>query len=404
MPKRIGKPNPYSRFSRVPAPYATRLLNQHFLLRPTMSDRKPLPPDLNAHAVALYIAGWYFFSVSISIYNKWMFGNGLDFKFPLFVTAFHQLCLLLLSGLVLYFRPSLRPTINSQNAIQDFLPSLKMAPLLYLRHIVPCALASAGDIGLSNLSFRYISLSLYTMLKTSSLIFVLFFGLIFRLESFNWRLVVIVLIMSVSVVMMTKDSTSAASAEPNHPVGIVLVLSAAMVSGLRWSFTQLLLKKNDYTRNPILTIFYISPAMICFLLATALSVERWSRFVTSPIWDAYGVAAVFVLMVLPGFLAFMMTLCEFKLLSVAQVLTLSVAGIFKELITILLGLLIFGDSLSLLNCIGLVITFLDILWYNYYRFRQSDQNDPSASYTPLNDPPDDAIALESGASSQFKQH
>ena len=48
----------------------------------------------------------------------------------------------------------------------------------------------------------------------------------------------------------------------------------------------------------------------------------------------------------------MMTLCEFKLLTVAQVITLSVAGIFKELLTIILSSIIFGDKLSLINILG----------------------------------------------------
>ena len=44
---------------------------------------------------------------------------------------------------------------------------------IYLRQIFPCSIASAGDIGLSNVSISMITLSLYTMLKTSSLMFVL---------------------------------------------------------------------------------------------------------------------------------------------------------------------------------------------------------------------------------------
>ena len=77
-----------------------------------------------------------------------------------------------------------------------------------------------------------------------------------------------------------------------------------------------------------------------------------------------------LLLVIPGVLAFMMTVCEFKLLQVAPVTTMLVAGIFKELITILLLSVIFGDRLSALNWAGLVVTFLDIVWYNFFRLRQ----------------------------------
>lgn len=345
----------------------------------------------------------------ILVYNKWMFGSGLDFKFPLFVTAFHQLCLFCMSAAVLYFRPMLRPTING--ATQSFWSTLAISPGHYARQILPCGFTSAGDIGLSNLSISFISLSLYTMLKTSSLIFVLIFGLIFRLEKFNWRLVIIVVVMTGSVMMMTQKPNSAKELDTrdddHNPVGIVLVMAASAISGLRWSFTQLLLKRNDYTKHPILTIFYISPSMIVILFVSALIVEHWSAFVSLPIWAIHSIPGVLGLMVVPGFLAFMMTLCEFKLLSVAQVLTLSIAGIFKELLTIMLGLLLFGDRLSPINCVGLVITFFDILWYNYYRSQESEAStkENSHGYTTIPSSTSEELGLQSGSEAiELKQH
>ncbi|KAK6454243.1 triose-phosphate transporter family-domain-containing protein [Scheffersomyces xylosifermentans] len=343
----------------------------------------------------IYISGWYFFSLSISIYNKWMFGTGLDFKFPILITSFHQFCLMVLSSLVLYFRPGLRPAIsnntinnnniNNNNSILnnnnasdkkdssnvgflEFLMSFRMDPSTYIQQIYPCSLASAGDIGLSNVSFKFISLSLYTMLKTSSLMFVLMFGLLFRLERFNWRLIVIVLVMTASVLMMVKKPESEVAEDDHSSVGIILVIGACMMSGLRWSFTQLLLKHNPYTNNSISTIFYISPSMCLTLFVMGLIFEGWSNFMASPVWEARGIIETSLLLVIPGFLAFMMTVCEFKLLTVAQVTTLSIAGIFKELLTIVLSSMIFGDKLSFINVLGLVFTFADILWYNYYRF------------------------------------
>lgn len=226
------------------------------------------------------------------------------------------------------------------------------------------------------------------------------FGILFRLEKFHWRLVVIVLVMTGSVMMMTQKPAKVIEDEvddDHNPIGIVLVLAASFVLGLRWSFTQLLLRRNDYTRHPVLTIFYISPSMIVLLFIAGLFIEGWGNFMSLPIWELQGTGGTLLLMVVPGFLAFLMTLCEFKLLSVAQVLTLSVAGIFKELLTIMLGLFIFGDTLSVVNCIGLTITFADILWYNYFRY---NERDPETVYsaTPLQDDLSDGGAIE------LKQH
>lgn len=341
-----------------------------------------------------------------------MFGKGLDFKFPIFITSFHQLCLMFLSCGVLYFKPKLRPTINTSNSSEDddldtntintvhshvvneyesfstFLAIFKIKVSTYLQQIFPCSLASAGDIGLSNVSFKFVSLSLYTMLKTSALIFVLLFGLIFRLEKFHWRLLVIVLIMTGSVMMMVKrpgpvDDQLDPSNDDHSAIGILLVLGASMMSGLRWSLTQILLKHNDYTNNSILTIFYISPSMCLTLFVFGMIFEGWSNFTSSPIWESEGFFGTIGLMTIPGILAFMMTLCEFKLLTVAQVVTLSIAGIFKELLTIVLSSIIFGDKLSVINCIGLIITFMDILWYNYFRYKENKAKAEFKEYTEL---------------------
>ncbi|EEQ47026.1 solute carrier family 35, member C2 [Candida albicans P87] len=336
----------------------------------------------------VYILGWYFFSLSISIYNKWMFGSGLDFKFPIIITSFHQLCLCILSCVVLYLKPNLRPlhttnvsTPTSTNGISGqtigkFLQSLLMDFPIYIRQIFPCSIASAGDIGLSNVSISLITLSLYTMLKTSSLMFVLLFGLLFKLEKFNWRLIFIVAIMTISVIMMTDkpESGSSSSSSSSSSVGIFMVLMASMLSGLRWSFTQILLKKNPYTPNSISTIFYISPGMCIILFSLGLIFEGWTNFINSEIWITKGLFTTIILLIIPGVLAFMMTLCEFKLLTVAQVITLSVAGIFKELLTIILSSIIFGDKLSLINILGLILTFMDILWYNYYRYYENEDH------------------------------
>ena len=335
----------------------------------------------------VYILGWYFFSLSISIYNKWMFGSGLDFKFPIIITSFHQLCLCILSCVVLYLKPNLRPlhttnvsTPTSTNGISGqtigkFLQSLLMDFPIYIRQIFPCSIASAGDIGLSNVSISLITLSLYTMLKTSSLMFVLLFGLLFKLEKFNWRLIFIVVIMTISVIMMTdKPELGSSSSSSSSSVGIFMVLMASMLSGLRWSFTQILLKKNPYTPNSISTIFYISPGMCIILFSLGLIFEGWTNFINSEIWITKGLFTTIILLIIPGVLAFMMTLCEFKLLTVAQVITLSVAGIFKELLTIILSSIIFGDKLSLINILGLILTFMDILWYNYYRYYENEDH------------------------------
>lgn len=67
--------------------------------------------------------------------------------------------------------------------------------------VVPCALASALDIGLSNTSLKSISLTLYTMCKSSNLVFVLAFAFLFGLERIRWNLVGVITVITIGVSM-----------------------------------------------------------------------------------------------------------------------------------------------------------------------------------------------------------
>lgn len=42
------------------------------------------------------------------------------------------------------------------------------------------------------------------------------------------------------------------------------------------------------------------------------------------------------------------------------------------MLTIVASLAIYGDTLTRTNCLGLVLTFADILWYNWFRYAQRD--------------------------------
>lgn len=59
---------------------------------------------------ASLICIWYILSLSISIYNKWLYGvRELDFQFPLFTTGLQMFGQFLFAAFTLWLVPSLRP-------------------------------------------------------------------------------------------------------------------------------------------------------------------------------------------------------------------------------------------------------------------------------------------------------
>lgn len=310
------------------------------------------------------ISSWFFLSMALSLYNKWMFSghenkNGrknLNFPFPLFATSGHMLVQFLGSYLVLRLAPHFRPPKDHQLSVKD-----------YTTRIGPCGIATGLDIGFSNASLKTITLAFYTMCKSSSLAFVLLFAFLFKLEAPRSSLVLVIAIITVGVVLMVATETRFVLE------GFVLVVTASAMGGLRWALTQILLKENPSTSNPFSSIFHLAPIMFVSLVTTAMILEGPIALVHAALWSERGLLAIPILL-FPGVLAFLMTASEFGLIQRTSVVTLSVAGIFKEVLTILVSTIVYGDELTPLNISGLLVTILGIAVYNYLRFKKMRKN------------------------------
>lgn len=216
------------------------------------------------------------------------------------------------------------------------------------------------------------------MCKSSSLAFVLVFAFLFRLETPTWKLVTIIATMTVGVIMMVAGEVDF------NVLGFVLVISAAFFSGFRWGLTQILLLRNPATSNPFSSILFLAPVMFITLISIAIPVEGFMNLLESlkGLWDAWGAVAPFLLL-FPGTIAFLMTACEFSLLQRTSVVTLSIAGIFKEVVTISTATLVFDDKLTLINISGLFVTIGAICAYNWIKIskmRQEAQTDVHGRY------------------------
>lgn len=352
---------------------------------------------------ALLVASWYTFSLSISIYNKWMFSDKyLDFHFPLFTTCLHMLVQFCLASLVLYFIPRLRPRFDSisnpqnhYNVRQD--PSQTEKPLMtrmfYFSRVGPCGAATGLDIGLGNMSLKYITLTFYTMCKSSSLAFVLAFAFLFRLEDPSIKLVVIITTMTIGVIMMVAGETAF------NILGFVLVILAAFFSGFRWALTQILLLKNPATSNPFSSIFFLAPVMFVSLAIIAIPVEGFVPLAhgLQTLVDTKGVFLGVCILIFPGCLAFMMTASEFALLQRTSVVTLSICGIFKEVVTIAAAGIVFKDPLTPINISGLLVTIASIGAYNYIKItkmRKDARKEVAGEPKPTVDEDGDGSATE----------
>lgn len=201
------------------------------------------------------------------------------------------------------------------------------------------------------------------MCKSSSLAFVLIFAFLFRLESPSLKLIAVIATMTIGVIMMVAGEVDF------DMLGFVLVILAAFFSGFRWSLTQILLLRSPATSNPFSSILFLAPVMFLSLALIAIPVEGPFQLASGlqGLLEDKGIFFGVGILLFPGLLAFLMTASEFALLQRTSVVTLSICGIFKEVVTISAAGLFFHDPLTPINVSGLLVTIASIACYNYIK-------------------------------------
>ncbi|KAH9986747.1 triose-phosphate transporter family-domain-containing protein [Russula compacta] len=309
---------------------------------------------------ALFIASWFVLALILSLYNKWMFApEHFGFPLPLFVTMLHMFVQTVLASVLRFGWP------------RRFRPKHDPSKEDYVRKAMPAAVSTGLDVGLSNLSLKTITLSFYTMCKSSSLVFVLGFAFFFRLETFSLRLIGVILLISAGVLLMVATET--------HFVlgGFILVLSASALGGLRWSLTQMLMRdKQSGLNHPVATIFWLAPIMGLTMAILSVSIESWgelpgSRFLSGP----GAILQTLGLLIFPGVIAFSMVLTEYYIIQRVGAVPMSIAGIAKEVATISVSALLFGDELTPLNITGVAVTVCGIGLFTHHNYRKRLESD-----------------------------
>ncbi|KAG9298434.1 hypothetical protein G9A89_008698 [Geosiphon pyriformis] len=344
---------------------------QNFLIEQDLKQQSGITWRMVLQNLSL-IGLWYFFSTALSFYNKYLMGrNKFNLKLPIFVSAIH-------TGL--HFLVTYALMRGTCPAVYRKPEGKTVSRKSYITRVIPTAIAAALEISTSNASLVFITLTFYTMVKSSAPIWVLCFAFLFRLEQVRLSLIGIILVISFGVIL-----TVAGEAKFNL-LGFLLVFGSGILSGLRWSLTQMLLQKEDGLNNPITTLFYVSPIMFaCMFILSLIFEDPLEQFSTSEHFrDSETSIKTFFLMLAGGFLAFFMTLAEFALIQNTSTVTLSVAGISKELLVITLSVLINKDEITYINVLGLVISISGIAAYNYYKIKAHKDRKGKYQQLPLN--------------------
>lgn len=329
------------------------------------------------------MVGWFIFSALLTSYNKYVFGEGqMAFPCPLFLTSLHFLVQWIFSHYACEFFPE---TLGTQT-IKDL--SWNDWALI----AVPCGVVTSMDIGLSNLSLAFITITFYTMVKSSTPVFVLSWAHVFGIEKITFQLI------GVAAVIAVGEFVTVYGEVDFVLKGFLLCLAASVMSGARWTLVQLKLQNMDPPiKTTIASMRLLSPSMFVSMLAISFAVEQpWNEIMKMNATDLWWVV---LLGLGGGSVAISMILCEFYLILEASAVVLMIGGVLKEMVTIVVGVTLFGDDLNGTKIFGICIVFSGVILYKIVFHLEKGGEDAEGAYERIsveenNSFEEDNIAVE----------
>jgi len=334
----------------------------------------PPPPTDGTFRTAATILVWYGISNAIILSTKWLFTN--HFPYPLTVTMSSNFTASIWAAL-LSSHPKLRP-------------SQPLTKKMVAEYVLPIGICTALEIGCSNLALKILSVSFGTILKGGAPVFTFIWGLFFGLEQFSWAIMGTLVTIAMGIAL-----ASLGEGQEFQALGFALQLFATSLGGLRWAITHKLLKGRSVDNNgdptaaaappvkmsPLTATLYTSPMTTLFVMPFALGLEADKIWNDSNVQQGTEPMLILATLVFIATLVFSLIMSEYWLVNATSSLALSVAGVFKELLTIGGGIFFFAEQIDFLNVVGFVTCQCGILSYIFMRYDSREAT--AASYEPV---------------------
>ena len=290
---------------------------------------------------------WYSISISFTVYNKWLmksYRGGFDF--PITITSVHM------------FMKFIFSRIWALITLYDSYPPPPIKSSIYVNIVIPIGLTTAFDIALSNTSVSLLSISLFTIIKTTVVIWTFVWGCMLTVETYSHSKLSVILLLIIGLSLAVSSNILVVSI-----TGIITALSAASCGGLRWVLVQLLIQQDNISNNPCITLYRFSlislltiiPLVIIFDIKTLINSIFFQNLTIF--------MELFQFCVLGGLIGCALIVVEIYLLNLTSSLTLSILGELKEIIQIIFTIITFHDSYNILTIIGTIITLLSAELY-----------------------------------------
>lgn len=143
-------------------------------------------------------------------------------------------------------------------------------------------------------------------------------------------------------------------------IGFIFQAAAILFESSRLVLTNILMKQLKL--DPLSSLYYISPLCLCFILPAHFYFE----FNSLP-WDMMMTSQFAGMMAASGAVAFSLNVAVVVLISNTSALTLTLAGIIKDILLVCLSVVIFGSPVTPLQYFGYGLTLFALNMHKEYK-------------------------------------
>jgi solute carrier family 35 protein C2 len=336
--------------------------------------------------------------ISMTLFLKWVFLNKND-QFPFTFISIQCAINVLVAGIMcklwnLY--------INHQIINWNL-----------FKKLIPIGILTGFDYGLSNLSLVFVTVTVYTIVKSVVPLFIMIISFITGVLKPKLSLILSVVFITIGIMLTLFGFTQV------NILGVFFIALAAGCAAIRLVGLQKVLQSTDIiprklltdedfersddevlelhlepTHVPSLLVYcYVSGVISLTLLPLAAIFEfrdiyvKFSDYKLVDHSDLYSkiffMMRFFSIAIVGGTIGLILNVSEYFVIQLTSSLTLSIIGIIRELLLIALGMLLFGDKMTIVNSIGYVICLCGIIVYKVDRYIQLNKVDPPRAHTDL---------------------